>query len=480
MHDTGTRFTDRTDAGRRLAARLGHLRGPTGSPTTGSPAGPETATGPVVVVALPRGGVPVAAEVAAALGAPLDICVIRKLGVPYQPELGMGAIGEDGVRVLNDQVLRIAGVTAEQLAGVERLERAELERRARRYRGDRPPADLRGRTVVVVDDGIATGSTARAACLIVRARGAARVVLAVPVAPPEWTDRLAGVADELVCVGTPSPFFAIGEFYADFSQTGDDEVLRLLAEARGEHPRGPVEVDRELAVPAGGVRLAGRLTVPAGAVGVVVFAHGSGSSRRSPRNRRVAEQLNRAGLATLLFDLLTEDEEPDRRKVFDVELLGARLAAVARYLPELPDIRGLPLGLFGASTGAAAALRAAAGAAGPAAPVRAVVSRGGRPDLVGPVHLAEVTAPTLLIVGARDGTVIDLNRQARAGLRCESELAVVPHAGHLFEEPGALDRVAELAGAWFLRHLPAADPTTTDPTSIGPTSTAAPDAAPDA
>ncbi|GHF34508.1 hypothetical protein GCM10018790_10280 [Kitasatospora xanthocidica] len=472
MHVTGTHFTpfaDRTDAGRRLAALLGHL------------GGPDT-----VVVALPRGGVPVAAEVAQALDAPLDICVIRKLGVPYQPELGMGAIGEDGVRVLNEQVIRLASVSDAQLAGVERRERTELERRARRYRGDRPPADVRGRTVVVVDDGIATGSTARAACRIVRERGAARVVLAVPVAPPDWTDRLAEVADELVCVDTPSPFFAIGEFYADFSQTGDEEVLRLLAEARERErdrkqrnqrdrksgrargdPTAATPVDRELVLTAGGVRLAGRLTVPAGALGVVVFAHGSGSGRRSPRNRYVAEQLNRAGLATLLFDLLTEAEEPDRRKVFDVGLLGSRLTAVARHLgagadsasasrpdPDVdgvPETRHLPLGLFGASTGAAAALHTAA-ELGPA--VRAVVSRGGRPDLAGSEVLARVSAPTLLVVGSLDTTVLDLNRRAGSRLRCESELAVVPRATHLFEEPGTLDQVAELARNWFLRHLP--------------------------
>ncbi|MEV0192012.1 alpha/beta family hydrolase [Kitasatospora purpeofusca] len=432
MPATRTRFTDRTDAGRRLAARLAHVRGPG-----------------TVVVALPRGGVPVAAEVAAALAAPLDICVIRKLGLPHQPELGMGAIGEDGVRVLNEQVLRPAGVTPAQLAAVEARERVELERRARRYRGDRPAVDLRGRTVVVVDDGVATGSTARAACLIVRARGARRVVLAVPVAPEDWTDRLGDVADELVCVGTPSPFFAIGEFYADFSQTGDGEVLRRLAEAHDRLGPGTglaAPADRELTLPAAGVRLTGRLTVPAGARGTVVFAHGSGSGRHSPRNRRVAEELNRAGLATFLFDLLTQDEEPDRRNVFDVALLGARLTDIARALPGGPAGAPLPLGLFGASTGAAAALWTAARLGDG---VAAVVSRGGRPDLAGPRTLAAVTAPTLLLVGGRDHEVIDLNRRAREHLRCESELAVVPHASHLFEEPGALDRVAELACDWF-------------------------------
>ncbi|MEU4120495.1 phosphoribosyltransferase family protein [Kitasatospora sp. NPDC028055] len=458
MHVTGTHFTDRTEAGRRLADRLGHLVGPG-----------------TVVVALPRGGVPVAAEVAAALGAPLDICVIRKLGVPHQPELGMGAIGEDGVRVLNEQVIRLAGVDDGQLAQVERRERAELERRAVRYRGDRPAADLRGRTVVVVDDGVATGSTARAACRIVRARGAARVVLAVPVAPRDWTERLSEVADELVCVDTPSPFFAIGEFYADFTQTGDEEVLRLLAEARSERPDGkpadgeppsakpsgrqppagePNGIDRELPLAVAGVRLTGRLTVPAGARAAVVFAHGSGSGRRSPRNRHVARHLNRRGLGTLLFDLLTEAEEPDRRKVFDVALLGSRLTAVTEELGRTEGARGLPLGLFGASTGAAAALYTAA-ELGPA--VRAVVSRGGRPDLAGPDVLARVDAPTLLLVGALDTTVLDLNRRALARLGGVGELVVVPRASHLFEEPGTLDQAAELAGDWFLRHLPPAD-----------------------
>ncbi|WP_371478551.1 phosphoribosyltransferase family protein [Kitasatospora sp. NBC_00315] len=427
MHVTGTYFTDRSDAGRQLAALLEHLRG----------AAP-------VVVALPRGGVPVAAEVAHALDAPLDICVIRKLGVPAQPELGMGAIGEDGARVVNDQVLRMAGVTAAQLAEVERLERAELARRAERYRGGVHPLDLWGRTVVVVDDGIATGSTARAACGIVRARGAARVVLAVPVAPNDWTVRLRGVADELVCVATPAPFFAIGEFYDDFTQTEDAQVLRCLERAgRRGH------VDREVTVLADGRRLGGRLTVPAGATGVVVFAHGSGSSRHSPRNRFVAEYLNRAGLATLLFDLLTEEEEPDRQKVFDVGLLGGRLAQVADRLAYERWAGGLPLGYFGASTGAAAALWAAAQSGSQAA---AVVSRGGRPDLAGD-WLGRVNAPTLLIVGGRDPEVAELNRRAGERLRCESELVVVEHATHLFEEPGTLESAAHHARDWFLRHL---------------------------
>lgn len=208
-------FRDRTDAGRRLAERLAHLRDEQ-----------------PVVLGLPRGGVPVAAEVARALDAPLDVLLVRKLGVPWQPELAMGAIGEGGVRVRNDEVLARADVDDDRLATVEREERAELERRVRAYRGGRPGTPLAGRVVVVVDDGIATGSTARAACQVARAAGAERIVLAVPVAPPDWEGRLADVADELVAVSTPQWFFAIGQYYEDFRQTGDDEVLAALAGAR--------------------------------------------------------------------------------------------------------------------------------------------------------------------------------------------------------------------------------------------------------
>ncbi|WP_371500675.1 phosphoribosyltransferase family protein [Kitasatospora sp. NBC_00374] len=423
-------FTDRRDAGRRLAAEVMHL----------------LAADPVVV-ALPRGGVPVAAEVARALGAPLDICVIRKLGVPSQPELGMGAIGEDGVRVVNDRVMRGAGVAPAQLAAVEREERAELERRAERYRRGRPAIQLRGRTVVVVDDGVATGSTALAACEIVRARGAARVVLAVPVAPEDWADRLGSATDELVCPFTPSRFWAIGQFYDDFEQTTDAEVLDCLAEAGERHPADEPTVRTVFDLP--GARLTGDLAVPHHPLGVVLFAHGSGSSRHSPRNRAVARLLNRAGLGTLLLDLLTKAEEGDRGKVFDPPLLGARLAEVTRRLRADPACTGLPLGYFGASTGAAAALWASTE---PGTEPAAIVSRGGRPDLTGP-RIARVTAPTLLIVGGADTGVLELNRLARAELGGESGLLVIPEAGHLFEEPGALAAVARVAAEWFTRHF---------------------------
>jgi putative phosphoribosyl transferase len=406
-----------------------------------------------VVVGLPRGGVPVAAEVARALDAPLDVLVVRKLGCPFQPELGMGAIGEDGAIVLNRELIARLGLGGEEVQQVIERERVELERRLRRYRGERPPEPVSGRTVILVDDGLATGATARAAIQVLRLRGARRVVLAVPVAPPHTAQAFGGVADEVVVVQTPEPFFAIGQFYVDFAQTSDAEVAWLLG-VPGAAPVGAVvaaeDPVRGCDIEVGGVRLAGDLAVPASPVGVVVFAHGSGSSRHSPRNRWVAGALNQAGLATLLLDLLTPEEELDRAKVFDIGLLAQRLVGSTRWLGGQPQVGRLPVGYFGASTGAGAALWAAAELGGQ---IAAVVSRGGRPDLAG-TRLAQVRAPTLLIVGGRDEVVLELNRQAQAKLRCEHALEIVPGATHLFEEPGTLDQVAVLAAQWFTNYLP--------------------------
>ena len=204
-------FRDRRDAGERLAARLSSL-------ADESP----------VVVGLPRGGVVVAAVVAEALGAPLDVIVVRKLGVPTQPELGMGAVGEGGVIVRTEPVIQAAHVSPDQFEVVVAREREEVARRAERFRGDRGPVSLAGRTVIVVDDGIATGGTARAALEVVRAHGARRVVLAVPVAPPETLRALESLADEVVCLDAPQWFQAVGVHYVDFAQTSDQEVVDLL------------------------------------------------------------------------------------------------------------------------------------------------------------------------------------------------------------------------------------------------------------
>jgi len=196
-------------------------------------------------------------------------------------------------------------------------------------------------------------------------------------------------------------------------------------------------------------QLEGILTVPEPAIGLVIFAHGSGSSRLSPRNTYVAERLQERGIATLLFDLLTEEEADDRRNVFYVPLLASRLEEALVWSREDPDTAALPVGLFGASTGSAAALVTAA--QNPSE-IAAIVSRGGRPDMAGEA-LAQIRAPTLLIVGGADTVVLELNEDAYAALNCTKHLDVVPGATHLFEEPGALDKVVEAAGDWFAQHL---------------------------
>ena len=433
-------FDDRADAGRRLARRLESFRGKD-----------------IVVLGLPRGGVPVAYEVAKALQAPLDVLVVRKLGVPFQPELAFGAIGEGGVRVTNASVVREMGLSEDDMAAVEAAQRDEVARRSVRFRGTHERISLAGRTALIVDDGVATGATARAACEVARAQGAGRVVLAVPISGRDVFEQFSGYADEVISLTAPASFYAVGQGYRNFTQTSDDEVINLLDRARRASPEptaagtpdDPPLRDEEVRVSAGPVTVAGHLTIPEQPVGIVVFAHGSGSSRHSPRNRYVAEVLNGAGLGTLLFDLLTPDEERHRANVFDIELLARRLVDVTQWLATQPHAAALPLGYFGASTGAGAALQAAAD---PRVSVGAVVSRGGRPDLAGPA-LAQVLAPTLLIVGGRDEVVLELNRRAQAMIRGECALAVIPGATHLFEEPGTLEQAADLARDWFIDHL---------------------------
>jgi putative phosphoribosyl transferase len=215
------RYRNRTDAGRRLAAQLR-----------------EYADRPdVIVLALPRGGVPVAYEVARALHVPLDVFIVRKLGLPSHPELAMGAIASGGIRVIDQAALRRFGVTDEQLAAVAAAEERELERRERQYREGLPLPDVTGKTVILIDDGLATGATMAAAAAALKAQGPAKLVVAVPVSAPETCDAFREIVDEVVCGATPEPFYAVGLWYEDFSQTSDDEVHDLLARAARELPR---------------------------------------------------------------------------------------------------------------------------------------------------------------------------------------------------------------------------------------------------
>jgi putative phosphoribosyl transferase len=275
---------------------------------------------------------------------------------------------------------------------------------------------------------------------------------------------LRGLADDVVCLATPEPFLTVGTWYQEFGQNSDAEVIALLQPgttdqeptatdderdpdplARGRSP----SVVRPVTLPAGAARLPGRLEVPEDARGMIIFAHGAGSSGDSPRSRFVADVLRAAGFATLRLDLLEAHEAADRGNLFDVELLAGRLLEVTAWVREQPGTRHLPVCYFGASTGAAAALQAAARLP---VGVAAVAARGGRPDLAA-ASLPHVTAPTLLIVGGNDEPVIAMNQAARGLLGGPSELVVVPGAGHVFEEPGTLERAAVLVRDWFLRCL---------------------------
>lgn len=436
-----------------------------------------------IVLGLTRGGVPVALEVARSLGAELDVIVVRKLGAPQCPEYAVGAIAEGGaVYVRRDAQLEV-GLRDEDVAALAEREALELARRVRLYRGGRAMPELDGRTVIVVDDGVATGATAHAAARAARQRGAAHVVLAAPVIAAGSVPELGTDFEDVVAVDFPEPFIAVALWYECFPQTSDEEVLECLRNGReaqvgdeerwdgewiepesGDPPGGPEE--ETLAIPFDGSPsgpgvLDADLYLPVGAKGLVLFVHGSGSTRRSPRNRFVAQVLQRAGLATALFDLLTPDEvaedEVSAQVRFDIDLLTSRVLAATRWLTALPRTRGLRLGLFGASTGAAAALAAAA-----ERPelVAGVVSRGGRPDLVPAKTLERVRAPVLLVVGSRDEEVLRLNRSVLRYLRL-AQLSVIPGATHLFAEPGTLEAVARLAAEWLAQRLE-------EPGTLGP------------
>jgi putative phosphoribosyl transferase len=428
------RFRDRTEAGEKLAQILAQKYG-------GQPG---------AVYALPRGGIAVGVPIARALNMPLDLAIARKIGHPLQPEYAIGAVTEHGEPVINAQA--VEHVDREWFRSEVEAERQEARRRHAAYTGSREPVTSTGKTAILVDDGIATGLTMRAAIQEVRQQRPAKIVVAVPVVPPETAAELTEEVDEVVAVDVPNNYLgAVGAYYKDFHQVDDEEVRRLLqhagsSEALTEQPLvGEFAVNIQL----DGVSLSGDLGLMEQARGIVLFAHGSGSSRASPRNRVVARVLQRADIATLLFDLLTEDEDLIYRNRFDIAQLRRRLQGVTDWIAQQPALARLPIGYFGASTGSAAALEAAA----ERSDIRAIVSRGGRPDLAMAV-LPRIRAATLLIVGSNDEPVLSLNRTAYAALTTtEKDLQIVSGATHLFQEPGALERVAQLATDWFQTHL---------------------------
>lgn len=445
-------FKNREVAGKQLAERLGLWRND------------ENA----LVLAIPRGGIKVGYPIAQELNLPLDVLLTRKLGVPGQEELAFGAVAPGGIRFLNSYLVEMAGITAEEVDRITNDALELLQYREHLYRANRPPLNVQGKTVILVDDGVATGATITAAIQALRQMKPASVIVAVPVATSAACEKLGHLADQLVCLHSPLDFTAVGQFYREFAQVTDEELIQLLSEAKSMHrvnkatdtpdeersasPQASGHSDVEIDIK--GSKVEGILSLPPDALGVVLFAHGSGSSRFSPRNQFVAKVLRTQQLGTLLFDLLTPEEEFLDRETeqfrFDIQLLAERLVGATRWLAKNRGLRDLPLGYFGASTGAAAALVAAARLS---VKVSAVVSRGGRPDLA--LHvLGSVQVPSLFIVGGLDTAVIKLNQLALDVLAApEKQLLIIPGATHLFEEPGTLEQVARNAANWFHRYF---------------------------
>jgi putative phosphoribosyl transferase len=386
-----------------------------------------------LVLAIPRGAAPMARIIADALDGEMDVVLVHKIRAPFQEELAIGAVDEMGTVYLNPYASDIPQNHIEQ----EKQKQLEVlhKRRIQYTQAHKPPSPV-DRIVIVVDDGIATGATMIAALKSLRRQHPKKLIVATAVAPLETLKTLQGLADQVICLESSENFYAVGQFFIDFPQISDEEVIQLLRK----------DNDTPVKIPVDSVILEGILSLPQKAKGIVIFAHGSGSSHLSPRNQYVAQVLQQAHIGTLLFDLLTQEEDENYEMRFHIPLLTRRLIAATQWLQKQQQ---LPLGYFGASTGAASALMAAAELGDE---IRCVVSRGGRPDLAMP-QLKNVLSPTLLIVGGLDTEVIELNQQAYAQLQVEKELAIVPGATHLFEEPGTLEQAAHLAKAWFMKYL---------------------------
>ncbi|RKS07952.1 putative phosphoribosyl transferase [Nocardiopsis sp. Huas11] len=425
-------FTDRSEAGRRLAERVRAY-----------------AVNDPIVLALPRGGVPVGAELARRLDADFDVLVVRKIGLPGRPETGVGAISEDGHVYFDDLALARLRVPRQALDDTVKEERAELDRRRRVYRGERSAPRIAGRDCVVVDDGVATGGTARAALRMVRQAGPSQVVLAVPVASPEAVELLREEADALVVLSAPDNFHAVGEWYRDFDQLSDADVMAILAERGRVRPEE--NTARAVRIRAGQVYLDGDLTMPSALRGAVVMAFGEG--RTDPRWRAIASVFQRAGYATLLLDLWTEASAEDQAEAEadgdDARAMGERLNAAVTWMRRATDAATEPLGVFGAGAAAPAALVTAAERP---QDLGAVVVYGGRIDLA-EASLPQVRAPALILLESRDSFVRELNEWARGRMSAQTDLRVVSGAEQLLQGAQDWRHMAVEALDWFDQHL---------------------------
>ncbi len=411
------KFKDRSDAALRLAEELSHLRGED-----------------PLILAIPRGAVAMAKLLATELEGDFDILLVHKIGHPKQPEYAIGSVNEKGHVFITDHESS-SFIGEEALNSLSANEVNKLQRKRNLYTPYRGPIDVKSRTCVIVDDGIATGSTFQAAINTLKEQGAGRIIVAAPVASRQAMELLRKEGVELCVLKVPTHFFSVSSHFEQFEQVDDSDVVALLNSEQQE-----VEINCD------NVTLRACLQIPKRARALIVFAHGSGSGRLSPRNQYVAHELFNQGYATLLADLLTQDESKTRDNVFDIDFLAQRLSGVIEWGHSHNALSLLPIILFGASTGAAAAIKAAVKSD---LEITAIVSRGGRVDLADEA-LDDISAPMLFVVGALDASVLDLNREAIRQIKhTEVELVVVDNASHLFEEPGALEKVSELVISWL-------------------------------
>lgn len=419
------RFEDRNEAGYLLAERLAEYK-----------------TSDPVILALPRGGIPIAKIIASSLHAPLDLIFIRKIGVPGNEEFAVGAVAEDEKPLLNEELISHYNLDRKIIAGSVSEQIKEIRSRSKRYRKVFKPISFEGRTVIVVDDGLATGASMKAALTWLKTKVVKEIIVAVPVSSREGIEEIKPLCNEVISLIVPPQLWSVGSWYHNFKQLTDEEVLDETFVSSNTVDENDISLYDQ------NEPLKGLLQTPSEAKGLILFAHGSGSNYKSPRNQKVAKALHEAGFATMLFDLLTAEESCNRRNVFDIDLLARRLTLATEWAKK--NFPNLPMGYFGASTGAAAALKAAADREHQH-DIFAIVSRGGRPDLA-LESLPQVKDPVLLIVGKEDDLVIPLNKLARNKLKnCQME--IIPKAGHLFEEPGTMEQVIELAVGWFNQYV---------------------------
>jgi len=424
-------FQDRKDAGQRLAFALRERRFER-----------------PVVLGIPRGGVPVAAEVARALGGDLAVVVARKLGAPGSAELAIGATTANGVAYVNETLALETGADAGYLARERERQTREARRREELFNGHRRPP-VAGRIVIIVDDGVATGATAIAAVRSMKVAGAERVILAVPVGPPGTIAQLRQEADEVVCLYEEPDFWAVGQYYVDFSPVEDSEVKAVL----DAFMPAAVPDPRDFVISRDHVTLSARVLTPPGdgPFPCVVFVHGLGSSKESPRNVVIAEHLADAGIAALLFDLSGHGESSADPLGEGEAAYVADVTAVFRWAQARPELDAARLGLAGSSLGAVIAVRAVL--LGLVRPETMVL----RAPPLGPGDFDRLDVPSLVIIGSEDPLLASVKYGVARSKR--ASLAVVEGASHLFEEPGTLEEVLKATVSWFSRWLaPAATP----------------------